>query len=89
MLHWIYYMNERKFSVMELFAGAGGMALGLEKSGLTSIMLNDVDKDSCNTLRKNRPQWNVVPDDIGKRIKDTLENYFMNLIDSASRVCHV
>jgi DNA (cytosine-5)-methyltransferase 1 len=48
------------YSLMELFAGAGGLALGLEKSGMKSVLLNELDKDACATLRKNRPAWNVV-----------------------------
>ncbi len=56
----------REFNVLELFAGAGGMALGLEKAGLTSVMLNEIDKHACNTLRKNRPEWNVIEGDVAK-----------------------
>lgn len=54
------------YNVVELFAGAGGLALGLEKSGLTCIMLNEVDKGACKTLLLNRPYWNVVESDIKK-----------------------
>lgn len=54
----------RKFSVLELFAGAGGLALGLERSGLTCIALNEIDKWACDTLRTNRPNWNVLEGDI-------------------------
>lgn len=52
------------FTVVELFAGAGGLALGLEKAGLKCVLLNEVDRDACNTLRLNRPQWNVVEGDV-------------------------
>jgi DNA (cytosine-5)-methyltransferase 1 len=55
---------KRKFKTIELFAGAGGLALGLEESGLSCILLNEIDKDACNTLRTNRPKWNVIEDDI-------------------------
>src|ERR1700727_1858632 len=34
----------KKFTVIELFSGAGGMALGLEKSGLDCVLLNDNDR---------------------------------------------
>lgn len=57
-------ISEKKFSVVELFAGAGGMALGLHKAGLDPVLLNDFDKDSCETLKLNMPEWNVVHDDI-------------------------
>ncbi|MGC6517831.1 MAG: DNA cytosine methyltransferase [Candidatus Puniceispirillaceae bacterium] len=38
---------------LELFSGAGGLALGLEKSGYSCIGLLEKDKNACNTLRKN------------------------------------
>lgn len=53
-------------TTIELFAGAGGMALGLEKAGFHNIALNEFDKDSCETLRVNRPQWNIIHNDISK-----------------------
>ncbi len=55
---------KREYKLIELFAGAGGLALGMEKSGLKSILLNELDKHACNTLRKNRPNWNIVEGDI-------------------------
>jgi DNA (cytosine-5)-methyltransferase 1 len=52
------------YRVLELFAGAGGLALGLEQAGLQCMMLNEIDKDACKTLRLNRPKWNVVEGDV-------------------------
>ena len=54
----------RKFSVIELFAGAGGLALGLERAGFECVLLNEINKEACLTLRKNRPQWNVIEGDV-------------------------
>lgn len=53
-----------KFRSIELFAGAGGLALGLEKAGFNAVLLNEVDKNACATLRHNRPHWKVTEDDI-------------------------
>ncbi len=55
---------KRKFKLIELFAGAGGLAIGMEKAGFKSILLNEIDKHACNTLRENRPKWNVVEGDV-------------------------
>lgn len=52
------------FTVIELFAGAGGLAVGLEKAGLKCVALNEIDKYACKTLRTNRPNWNVLEGDI-------------------------
>lgn len=54
----------RKFRSIELFAGAGGLALGLETSGFDSVAFNEIDHDACDTLRKNRPDWNVIEGDV-------------------------
>lgn len=54
----------KDYSVLELFAGAGGLASGLEKSGLKCVALNEIDKWACQTLRTNRPNWNVLEGDI-------------------------
>ena len=53
-----------EYKVLELFAGAGGLAVGMEKAGLKCVALNEIDKWACNTLRKNRPNWNVLEGDI-------------------------
>lgn len=57
-------MIKKKFNTIELFAGAGGMALGMEKADFHHLLLNDFDKAACKTLSHNRPHWNVVAGDI-------------------------
>jgi DNA (cytosine-5)-methyltransferase 1 len=59
-----YVEPERDFSVLELFAGAGGLAVGLEAAGLKCVGLNEIDKWACQTLRNNRPNWNVLEGDV-------------------------
>lgn len=54
----------REYTSIELFAGGGGLALGMEKAGFKHVLLNEFDKSACNTLRTNRPNWNVVEGDI-------------------------
>lgn len=52
------------YTSIELFAGGGGLAIGMEKSGFNHVLLNEFDHSACETLRKNRPYWNVVEGDI-------------------------
>ncbi|MDR1569172.1 MAG: DNA cytosine methyltransferase [Oscillospiraceae bacterium] len=49
---------------IEICAGAGGQALGLEQAGFQHAALVEIDADACATLRKNRPHWNVINGDI-------------------------
>lgn len=53
-------------TVIELFAGAGGLALGLEQAGFNVVLLNENDKWACKTLQTNRPKWKVVCQDISQ-----------------------
>lgn len=53
-----------KITSIELFAGAGGLALGMEKAGFSHVALNEFNKDASNTLVLNRPNWNVLSDSI-------------------------
>lgn len=64
------------FTTIELFAGAGGLALGVERAGFETIGLIEVDKDACDTLRKNRPNWNIICDDIANISSQDLEVLF-------------
>ncbi|EDP95407.1 DNA (cytosine-5-)-methyltransferase [Kordia algicida OT-1] len=54
----------KDYRVLELFAGAGGLAIGLEKAGIKCVALNEIDKWACQTLRENRPDWNVLEGNI-------------------------
>lgn len=61
---------------IEVFAGAGGLALGIEKAGFETIGLIELDKSASETLKKNRPNWRVIQDDIANISCLDLENYF-------------
>jgi DNA (cytosine-5)-methyltransferase 1 len=52
------------FTAIELFAGAGGLALGIERAGFNTLGLIEFDKDASDTLKTNRPEWNVYHTDI-------------------------
>lgn len=49
---------------IEICAGAGGQALGLESAGFEHVAVVEIDKHATNTLRYNRPQWNVIEADL-------------------------
>lgn len=49
---------------VELCAGAGGQALGLEQAGFEHEALVEIDAHCCNTLRHNRPEWEFIEDDL-------------------------
>lgn len=53
-----------RYTAIELFAGAGGTALGMENAGIKHVLLNEYDKHACETLRKNKPEWDVVEKDV-------------------------
>ena len=61
---------------IELFAGAGGLALGLERAGFNSVGLIEIDKDATETLKLNRPQWKIFNEDIAKISPLDLEKIF-------------
>ncbi len=69
----------KTYKAIELFAGAGGLALGLEKAGFETLLHNEIDKDACSTLQNNRPNWNVINDDV-KNIKFTKYNGKIDLL---------
>ncbi len=64
-----------QFSVVELFAGAGGLALGLEKAGFDTKLTLENNKWACETLRKNRPYWNVLEADVIKIADEGIKKY--------------
>jgi len=51
-------------TTLELCAGAGGQALGLEQAGIDHSALLEIDPHACQTLRLNRPRWNVIEGDL-------------------------
>lgn len=61
---------KREYTDVELFAGTGGLALGLEQAGFINKGLVEIDKDAVDTLKKNRPNWNVIHEDITKISSD-------------------
>lgn len=59
-------MKPKPLTSIEICAGAGGQAIGLEKAGFRHTLLLEVDDQACRTLRRNRDDWNTVKADITK-----------------------
>lgn len=66
---------DRPYTCVELFAGAGGLALGLEEAGFKEVGLVEWDKYACDTLRLNRPNWNVIQGDVVEIANKGIRNY--------------
>src|SRR5258708_36781252 len=56
--------RSRTYTSVEVCAGAGGQAVGLEAAEFEHLALVEIDPDACETLRRNRPKWNVVQRDL-------------------------
>ena len=53
-------MESALLSSVEMCAGAGGQALGLEQAGFAHAALVEIERGYCDTLTFNRPRWNVI-----------------------------
>jgi DNA (cytosine-5)-methyltransferase 1 len=53
-----------KLTSLEICAGAGGQAIGLEQAGFEHVALIEQSAHCCATLRLNRPNWNVIQADV-------------------------
>jgi DNA (cytosine-5)-methyltransferase 1 len=49
---------------VEICAGAGGQALGLERAGFEPALVVELDPMACETLRLNRPAWKIAEGDV-------------------------
>lgn len=56
--------RSKRLTCVEICAGAGGQALGLEKAGFEGLAHVEYDRHACATLRLNRPDWNVIEGDV-------------------------
>ncbi|MDW4908029.1 DUF6339 family protein [Streptomyces sp. ADMS] len=57
-------VESRRFRSVEICAGAGAQALGLERAGFDPVLLVDSKADACFTIDLNRPAWDVVCMDV-------------------------
>ena len=52
------------YTSIEICAGAGGQAIGLEQAGFNHKALIEIEPIACQTLIANRPYWNVIEKDV-------------------------
>lgn len=76
------FKNLKKMNVLEVFAGAGGLLLGLEKAGFHTVAAIEIDKDACSTLRKNRPHLNVIQESV----ETVVEKGISSFVDSIDEI---
>ena len=68
-------MIKNSISSLELCAGAGGQALGLEQAGFGHEALVEIERHCCNTLRLNRPEWRVFEKDLTEFAEQDAESF--------------
>lgn len=56
--------SDRDLTVIEICAGAGGQALGLEKAGFEHRLAVEIDSNAVKTLKLNRSHWDVKTGDV-------------------------
>ncbi len=65
--------------VGSLFAGIGGIELGLRQAGFDTVWANEIDKSACETFRLNFPQTSLLECDVRK-----LDPYALEKVDIIS-----
>ena len=77
--------NANKFTAIELFAGAGGLSIGLEKAGISVVLANEIMPDFAATLKANHPNTNVINADIHEiNFREELKKIGLDSVDVLS-----
>jgi len=62
-----------KKNLISLFAGAGGLDLGLELAGFNSLVINELEPKYCETLRRNKILSKLDETEVAHFITEALE----------------
>ena len=74
-------MNKKVLNVIDLFAGVGGLSLGFEMAGTKILMANEYDESIATSYVKNRPNNNMIVEDITKLDIETTFAKIKNCVD--------
>ena len=81
----VHMPKKGEFTAVELFAGAGGLSIGLERAGIHVVIANEIMPDFAATLAANHPETNVINEDIHKiDFKAELKKLGLDSIDVLS-----
>ena len=81
----VHMPRRNGFTAVELFAGAGGLSIGLERAGIHVVIANEIMPDFAATLAANHPNTNVINDDIHKiNFKNELKKLGLESVDVLS-----
>lgn len=81
----VHLPKKGEFTAVELFAGAGGLSIGLERAGIHVVIANEIMPDFAATLAANHPDTNVINEDIHKiNFKEELKKLGLESVDVLS-----
>ena len=58
--------KKKQLTCVEICAGAGGQAIGLDRAGFAHVALVEFEREYCDVLERNKPGWNVICGDVHK-----------------------
>ena len=56
-------INNSKLTSIDLFAGCGGLSLGLEQAGFQPLFVNEINNDALDTYLMNREEYPYLKED--------------------------
>ncbi len=83
--------NKSKKLFIDLFAGCGGLSLGLEQAGFTPLVVNELNRDAMNTYLLNREDFPWLKKNSYYDIKELIDytygapNYFRKKFKSLEK----